>query len=59
MEVGPGDGERILDINRTEPRKQKVEGEDEDVPFCVSKLCVGLFVLATDYKPPILQSPPR
>ena len=46
MEVGPGDGERILGANTTRPREQTVEGEDEDedVPFCVSKLFVRLFV---------------
>lgn len=41
MEVGPGDGKRIFRTLRTEPRKQAVKGCYEDVPFCVSGLCLA------------------
>jgi len=35
MEVSPGDGERTFRARRTEPRKQAVKGDNEDVPFHV------------------------
>lgn len=39
MEVGTRDGVRLLRASRTEPRKQAIKDEDEDVPFWVSKSC--------------------
>jgi hypothetical protein len=42
MEVRPGNGQRDFCTSRTGPRKQAVEYENEDVPFCVSKTCSWL-----------------
>lgn len=42
MEVRPRHGQRVFCTDRTEPRKQAVEYENEDVPFCVSEACSWL-----------------
>ena len=42
VEVGPGNGERNFRPRGAEPREQAVEGDDEDVPLCVSELCPWL-----------------
>ena len=44
MEVGPGNGERIVRAYRSKQRKQTVKDDYEDVPFCVSELCSRPFV---------------
>jgi len=48
MEVGPGNGERIFRTRRAEPREQAVEGDDEDVPLCVSDCVLGFSPLTID-----------